>query len=121
MKKKRVSRLDTAICIRDAALEKVKKEGQFEDTNVGPLLVWKGDEFAISHHTPFQKFPPPGEDFLRKCYAAGVDPTNNLPYGLDIWDTKGKVLNIEWHNNNHVELVSFKRGEWEEKILHHIW
>ena len=121
MKKKRVSRLDTAISIWDAALEKVNKEGQFEDTNVGPLLVWKGDEFEISHHTPFQKFPPLDEVVLRECYAAGVGPAINLPYGLDIWSTQGKVLNIEWDHNNHVELVSFKRGEWEEKMLHHIW
>ena len=120
MTKKRVGRLDMAISIRDAALEKVKKEGQFEDTNVGLLLIWKGDELEISHHTPFQKVPPPSEDVLRQCYAADVDPTNNLPYGLDVWDTKGKVLNIEWHNNNHVELVSFKRGEWEEQVLHHL-
>jgi hypothetical protein len=120
MTKKRASRLDAAISIRDAALKKVKKEGQFEDTNVGPLLVWKGAELEISHHTPFQKFPPPSEEFFRNCYAAGVDPEINLPYGLDIWDTKGKVLNIEWDHNNHVELVSFKRGDWEEKLLHHI-
>ena len=119
MTKKRTSRLDAAINIRDAALKKVKNEGQFEGTNAGPLLVWRGDELEISHHTPFQKFPPPDEDFLRKCYAAGVDPEINLPYGLDIWDMKGKVLNIEWDHENRVELRSFKRGEWEDKVLHH--
>lgn len=118
--KKRARRLDAAIRIRDAALEVVELEGQFEDTNVGPLLVWRGDEFEISYTTPFQKFPPPGEDVLKQCYAAGVDPEFNLPYGLDIWSTYGKVLNIEWDLKNHVELISFKRGEWEEIVLHHI-
>jgi hypothetical protein len=120
MNKKRVNRLDTAINIRDAALEKVKKEAQFEDTNVGPLLVWKGDELEISHHTPFQKFPPPDEDVLRQCYAADVDPTYNLPYGLDIWGMKGKVLNIVLDHKDRVELISFRRGAWEEQVLHHL-
>jgi hypothetical protein len=120
MTKQRVDRLDAAISNRDAALEKVEKDGIFENTNAGPLLVWKGDGLEISHHTPFQKFPSPDEEFFRKCYAAGVEPKINLPYGLDIWDTKGKVLNIEWDHNNHVELVSFKRGKWEEMVLHHI-
>ena len=68
MTKKRASRLDTAISIRDAALKKVKNEGQFESTNVGPLLTWEDDEITITHHTPFQIFPHPDEDFLRKCY-----------------------------------------------------
>ena len=120
MNQRKVNRLHAAIRIRDAALEKVEKEGEFEDTNIGPLLVWRGDELEISHHTPFQKFPPPSEDVLRQCYAADVDPTNNLPYGLDIWDTKGKVLNIEWDDKNHVDLLCFKRGKWEQKVLQHM-
>jgi hypothetical protein len=120
MTKRRVSRLDTAISIRDAALKKVKKKSQFEDTNVGPLLVWRGGELEISHHTPFLNFPDPDEEFFRQYYAAGVGPKSNLPYGIDIWDTKGKVLNIEWDHDNNVKLVSFKRGNWEQKVLHRI-
>ena len=120
MTKKRASRLDTAISIRDAAFKKVKNEGQFEDTDFGPLLVWRGDELEISHHTLFQISPPPDEDVLREYYEAGVDPELYLLHGLDIWDTQGKVLNIMWNYNNHVEIVSFKRGEWEENVLHHI-
>jgi hypothetical protein len=120
MKKKRVSRLDAAISIRDAARNKVMNEGQFVDTDFGPLLVWSGDELSIAYTTPFLNFPDPDEDILRQCYAAGVVPKSNLPYGLDIWNTKGKVLNIEWDKKNHVDLISFKRGEWEEKALHNI-
>jgi hypothetical protein len=48
MKKKRVSRLDAAISIRDAARNKVMNEGQFVDTDFGPLLVWSGDELSIA-------------------------------------------------------------------------
>jgi hypothetical protein len=119
MAKVRASRLDVAISIRDAAIKKVENEGQFEDTNIGPLMTWRGDEFSISYRTPFQKLPPPSKDFLKKSFEAGLNPKSNLPYGLDIWDMSGKVLNIEW-DKNHVELVSFKRGEWEERVLHHI-
>lgn len=120
MTNKRASRLDTAISIRDAARNKVMYEGQFVDTEYGPLLEWRGDEFCITYSTPFLKFPPPDQDVLHKCYAAGIAPSFSLPFGLDISDMEGKVLNIEWDNMNHVELVSFKRGKWEEKVLHYI-
>ena len=120
MIKKRVRRLDVAISIKDAALKKLKNAGQFEETNFGPLLVWRGDELEISRHTFYPIFPTPSENASRKCYEASVDPKLRLLYGLDIWGTQGKVLNIMWDYNNHVELRSFKRGEWEEKLLHHI-
>ena len=120
MTKKRVRRLDVAISIRDASLKKLKKDGQFESTNVGPLLVWRGDELEISHHTLYPKYPTPCEVASRKYYEASVDPKLRRLNGLDIWGTQGKVLNIMWDHNNHVELVSFKRGEWEEEVLHHI-
>ena len=120
MTQKRASRLDTAISIRDAARNKVMNEGQLVDTEFGPLLEWTGDELSIAYSTPFLKLPPPDEDVLQECNAAGIAPPFNLPFCLDIWGTKGKVLNIEWDHENHVELVSFKRGKWEERVLQRI-
>ena len=120
MTKKRVSRLDAAISIRDAALKKLKDQGQFEDTGFGPLLVWRGDEIEISRITRCRKSPTPSEVAAIKSCETSVGPKLRLLYGLDIWGTQGKVLNIMWDYKDHVELISFKRGEWEEKILQHI-
>ena len=120
MIKKRVSRLDMAISIRDAALKKLKNDGQFEDYGFGPLLVWRGDEVEMSHHTPYWNLSTPSDDASRKCYVAGMDLRLYLFYGLDIWGTQGKVLNIEWDHKDRVDLVSFRRGEWEQQVLHHL-
>ena len=46
------------------------------------------------------------------------------PFGprtnLDVWDeTQGeaKVLNINWGRDDTVEIVSFRRGEWENVLI----
>ena len=43
-----------------------------------------------------------------------------LGTNLDVWDeTRGgaKVLNIHWAENGAIEVVSFRRGDWEQVIL----
>jgi len=109
-----------AISIRDAALMKLKNEGQFEDAGFGPRLVWRGDEVEISRMTRCREFPTPSEVASIKCYETSADPELRLLYGLDIWGTQGKVLNIMWDYKDRVELISFRRGEWEEQVLHHL-
>ena len=120
MMKKRVSRLDIAISIRDAALKKLKNDGQFEDYGFSPLLVWRGDELEISRMTRCRKSPTPSEVASIKCYETIADPKLRLLYNLNIWGTQGKVLNIMWDYNNHAELISFRRGEWEQQVLHRL-
>lgn len=39
---------------------------------------------------------------------------------LDVWDEStggNKVLNISWGPDNTIEVVSFRRGEWESVLL----
>jgi hypothetical protein len=40
-----------------------------------------------------------------------------LGFGLDVWGKVGKVLNVHWNEYGQIEIVSFKRGDWEEEIL----
>ena len=120
MMKKRAGRLDAAISIRDAALEKVEEDGRFECTDSCFLLIWRGCELYIVYTTPLQVDPPLGKDVARECCAACADPIFDLPYSLNIWDTKGRLLAIEWDYKNHVDLLRFKRGKWEEMVLHQI-
>jgi hypothetical protein len=41
----------------------------------------------------------------------------HLGFGLDVWGTDSKVLNVHWNNEVEIEIVSFKRGDWEQEIL----
>lgn len=39
-------------------------------------------------------------------------------YHLDVYaDGRGKVLNVRWKNNEAPEVVTFKRGTWEDYFL----
>ena len=43
-----------------------------------------------------------------------------LGTNLDVWDeTRGgaKVLNMHWDGNGAIEVVSFRRGDWEQVLL----
>jgi hypothetical protein len=43
-----------------------------------------------------------------------------LGTNLDVWDETrggGKVLNLHWAGDDVVEIVSFRRGDWEQIIL----
>ena len=109
-------RLEAALRLRDAALSKLRSEGSFEDINIGPYLTWAGKDLEMGLRTPFQRLPPVPEAI--KYFAAKTGKGSiNLSYGLDIWDKKGKVLNIEWNDTGEVQLVSFRRGHWEHKVL----
>ena len=40
-----------------------------------------------------------------------------LLHWIDIWeDDRRKVLNIQW-NDSGVDIISFRRGDWESKLL----
>lgn len=56
---------------------------------------------------------------IQRALRAGLAPKLSLPFGLDIWDAKGvgKILNIEWDSRGDICLVSFRRGDWEKKVL----
>jgi hypothetical protein len=113
-----------AIEIRNRVLERLKSEGKFEQTNIGPVLYWATDGFSATYRTPFQKLSkdhPDSDDakyqlsLLKQLRGRPV----NLPYGLDIHaaSVSRKVMDIEWDENGHVEVVSFHRGEWEKDLL----
>ena len=98
--RRRESRLDAATKIKDAALVKIKAEGEFHEAErFGPVWWWRSSELSMALRSPFQ-----------------MVPSALLPWGLDIWAT-GKVMNILWHNDGRVELTSFRRGNWEKEVL----
>lgn len=111
-------RQQEAARIRDAALAILGAEGKLENFGEhGPLLQWEGDELSMLLHP----------SCLRPMFEAAGSTANTVvtltgtvgmpTLGLDVWDKEnGKVLNIEWNDQQEVILVSFRRGTWEEKI-----
>ena len=116
------TRLEVALQIREAALQKLRAEGEFEEIHrVGSVLSWKAPDWQqggihMLHRTPFQKLPKPSAEVMKTAFEYGLEPRLNLPYGLDIW-AGGKVMNLEWNDSGDIKLVSFKRGAWEQIVL----
>lgn len=116
-----MTKLTRATELRDAALHFLALAGTWaesrrQDGTIVRFLEFRGDGISVMYRTPFQKvFSAPSDS--RKYLAAllGVDCEKNLPYGLDIFVGR-KVLNIEWDNKGRIDLVSFKRGEWETRL-----
>lgn len=71
------------------------------------------------YRTPSQQLPVLSSKELMEGIAAGLEPPEHLPYGLDIWDDriKKKVLNIEWDDLGRTDLIRFQRGDWEKKVV----
>jgi hypothetical protein len=118
------ARLESALKIKDSALVKLRAEGAFENVGYGKnkgsgsFLSWEKDGLRMLYRTPFQKLPPVSDETKYKATVLGSN-AGNLRYGLDIWDQEhgGKVLNIEWNGEGDVQLVSFRRGPWEARVL----
>jgi len=100
----RISRVSRALELRDDALNILWRHGARVD--FGPLKLLQADlnGLSIAHRTPFLQPLLTG----RNNWA--------LPFGLDIWTRKRKVMNLEWGLPWEVQLVSFRSGEWEEQL-----
>ena len=109
-------RLDAALRVRDAALMKMRVEGLWEVTNIGRVLMWKQMGLRMVFRTPFNKLPQIPEHIKYLAAETGRSPIN-LNYGLDIWFNDKNVLKIEWDDSERVRLTSFRRGDWERKVL----
>lgn len=96
------TRKERALRLRDAVLEWLRGRPPRFST-FGPIRVLDATvgRFDISYRTPF----------------SGRFPSPSLAYGLDIWlADAGKVMNLEW-NDDRIEVVGFRGGEWEGELL----
>ena len=118
MAKPKVSRLDQAIAVRDAALTLLRADGHYDIHGDGVrCLYWKNDSLYLLHRTPFQRMPPMEGEFVRKAIMCGMALPKMLGYGLDVWETPGgKRFNFEWDDKGNYHLASFKPGAWRDEI-----
>jgi hypothetical protein len=107
--------------LRDAALRVLERHGQWKPCGSRNLHMMTADvsNLLILHRTPFQKLLTPSERMKFMAAVLGQAP-RALPYGLDIWHGK-KVFGIDWDDGREVEVRSFRRGEWEQRLLAVRW
>jgi hypothetical protein len=105
--------------LRSDALRIVKEVGSWTQVRVGDRdCALKGAEIGdvkILLRTPFQPLPPASQ-FLRYQDAV-LGSKENLPYALDIWFARKKVLNVEWNDGGFIQIVSYRPGAWEGQLL----
>ncbi len=103
--------------LRDAALWVLEGYGKWKPCGSKTLhmLTAEVNDLLILHRTPFQKLFKPSERMKYTAAVLGQSP-RTLPYGLDIWHGK-KVFSMDWDDAEGVEIRSFTRGEWEDRLL----
>jgi hypothetical protein len=98
------AKIEAALRLRDIAVGTIERIGKWGSISVAGKTIKIRELRAGSLHfalsTPFQRLPG----------------TRELPYGLDIW-SGAKVLNVVWNGAGWVELVTFRRGEWESEVV----
>ena len=100
----KVNRLVQATVLRDAALDLLARRGTMRNDSPRAL------EFEpITTDNPYPRL-----SLLHTNYPL------HRRHILNIWSScRGryvKVLNIQWRGDN-IELISFRRGEWEQELL----
>ena len=85
-------RLARAIALRDAALKILRERGEVEVGSYSRTTA-RVDNYEFASWSP-----------------------RHGQHGVDIW-APNKVLNLMWEDDGSVEIVSFRRGTWEETIL----
>jgi hypothetical protein len=106
--------------LRDATLRLVERHGKLEPMEFGPVeTVSHGGFYAIST-TPFLRRPVDSDvaKYQRALQVArGAPEPLEHPYGIDLWVDLKKVLDLEWDAAGQIDVISFKRGAWEDELL----
>jgi hypothetical protein len=78
---------------------------------------YSSELFRIILATPYQRGISRAVSEEHQYLAAlkGIHLPLVMPFLLDVWRGR-KVLSIQW-NEGTVDVISFRRGEWEEQLL----
>ena len=95
----------------------VKAHGEWEQVSSVRVKGASIEHFKISLTTPFQQLPEASEEVKAFVEQLGQSDKLSPYYGVDIWIRSKKVLNIHWQEGQPVEVLSFRRGDWESELL----
>jgi hypothetical protein len=104
----------TIIALRDNAMAMLKQGAWHDDGKGHRALIRETDNLRIAYAGPLQAEANdlPVE---MKYFAAATGKKGSLPHMLSIWRKapSQKVLNVTWDDDGKIELITYKRGEWE--------
>ena len=100
--------------ILSAAMRLIRERGQWQVVGAESVIGLDVGQISLLYRTPFQRLPPELSDL--RYARARLGGKAILPYGLDIWFDRRKVLNLAWDDNGAAELISYKPGEWETAL-----
>jgi hypothetical protein len=114
-----MSKRERAIQLRDLAVSMIRERGKLEPA-IGDvkLMMFQDRDLRIVYRTPFQQLPRKAVAPQHAKYLAamrGKPSPDSLPYGLDIF-CPAKVLNIEWDDKGRIDVLSYKPGDWEQRL-----
>lgn len=104
-----MTRADKAAAIRDHVIQNLRASFTFEDAGHRRIAVLRRDGLMLGLQTPFANL----DDGSWK--KLGLPHKRPKAYILDVWAPK-KVASFEWDDTS-LKVISFRTGEWEEKLL----
>jgi hypothetical protein len=111
-----------ALVIRDHVLPIVRAQGTLEDLedkdSTLRLIVLERDAWRFTHWTPFNALASVEASSPGYRHALNRQHTRlDLPYGLDVWHERARVLSLLWADEGSFEVKDFVRGAWEDAAL----
>jgi hypothetical protein len=107
---------DRVLAIRDRLLPRVRQDGRLEvQRDLVRLITLEQPLWVIHHWTPFNDLQP--KDASSPGYRRALERQHaslDLPYGLDVWHSGTKVLDVLWADDGRFEIACFVRGPWED-------
>ena len=110
-----------AVLIRDFLLPLLRGSGGLEDSDRKDsplrLLVLDAAPWKFLHWTPFNALSTgeassPGYRHALRRQRGAID----MPYGIEVLHDGESVLSLIWSAAGEVEVLDFRRGDWEESL-----
>lgn len=114
-------RANPAVQIRDVVLPLLRGAGGLEDSDRKDsplrLLVLDSAPWKFLHWTPFNALASgeassPGYRHALRRQRGEID----MPYGMEVLHDGDSVLSLIWSDTGKVEVLDFRRGDWEESL-----
>jgi hypothetical protein len=101
--------------LRDKAVHAAMHHGSFEFSGEARLVVLSDGGLMITYRTPFNPLPKPTENMKLEAALRGRLSLRE-PYGIEIWDKRGKVFSVGWRGNAPLVVDCYERGSWESAL-----
>ncbi len=109
--------LSRVASLRDFALQVLDQHGVWKDVEgfPGKLQMFEKEPLMLIYRTPFQPIP-----ISQEAVLAGISAHEQRrvarDFGLDIWESRRKVLSLMWNQTGPVAVLLYRPGVWEHVL-----